>query len=105
MSSKSWNVSGMKAHTDHWAYCNRVKLAFSRLGKPVDNATMESFNGRFRQERLNIHWFETVDDAEAKKDRCLEMRLQRDSSSPGSQGAFTPGICEENAARECRRLA
>jgi putative transposase len=58
-------VSG---HTDHWAYCNSVKLAFSRRGKPVDNATIESFNGRFREECLNVHWFETIDDAEAKID-------------------------------------
>jgi putative transposase len=35
---------------DLWAYSNGVKLDFSRPGKPTDNALIESFNGRFRQE-------------------------------------------------------
>jgi putative transposase len=54
--------------TDHWAYKNGVKLDFSRRGKPVDNAVIESFNGRFREECLNTHWFESLDDAETKID-------------------------------------
>jgi len=33
------------------------RLDFSRRGKPTDNAYIESFNGRFRQECLNEHWF------------------------------------------------
>jgi putative transposase len=51
---------------DHWAYINRVTLDFSRPGKPTDNAFVESFNGRFRDERLNTHWFLSLDDARAK---------------------------------------
>lgn len=58
-------VSGL---TDHWAYTNGVSLDFSRRGKPVDNAVIESFNGRFREECLNTHWFESIDDAEQKID-------------------------------------
>ena len=42
---------------DRWAYTNGVILDFSRRGKPTDNATIESFNGRFREECLNVHWF------------------------------------------------
>jgi putative transposase len=42
---------------DWWAYFNGVKLDFSRPGKPTDNAFIEPFNGKFRQERLNQHWF------------------------------------------------
>ena len=38
---------------DQWAYLNGVELDFSRPGKPTDNAFIESFNGRFRQECLN----------------------------------------------------
>ena len=53
---------------DQWAYSNGVKIEFSRLGKPTDNATVESFNGRFREECLNTHWFESLDDARAKID-------------------------------------
>jgi putative transposase len=38
---------------DQWAYLNGVELDFSRPGKPTDNAPIETFNGRFRQECLN----------------------------------------------------
>jgi len=50
---------------DLWAYQNGVKIDFSRPGKPTDNAFVESFNGTFRDECLNVHWFETM--AEAKQ--------------------------------------
>jgi putative transposase len=50
---------------DLWAYQNRAKIDFSRPGKPIDNAFIESFNGTFRDECLNVHWFETL--AEAKQ--------------------------------------
>ena len=51
---------------DLWAYWNKVKLDFSRPGKPTDNAFIESFNARFRMECLNEHWFLTLDDARQK---------------------------------------
>jgi putative transposase len=51
---------------DHWAYINRVTLDFSRPGKPTDNAFVESFNGRLRDECLNTHWFLSLDDARSK---------------------------------------
>ena len=37
-----------------------------RPGKPTDNAFIEAFNGRFRSECLNAHWFMTLDDARSK---------------------------------------
>ena len=49
---------------DQWAYWNHVTLDFIRPGKPTDNAFIESFNARFRQECLNEHWFESLADAE-----------------------------------------
>ena len=49
-----------------WAYTNKVILDFSRRGKPTDNAAIESFNGRFRDECLNVHWFEGLEDANTK---------------------------------------
>ncbi len=49
---------------DWWAYFNGVKLDFSRPGKPTDNAFIESFNGKFRQECLNQHWFLSLEDAQ-----------------------------------------
>ena len=51
---------------DRWAYESGVELAFSRPGKPTDNAHIEAFNGRLRQECLNQHWFLSLADARAK---------------------------------------
>jgi putative transposase len=51
---------------DRWAYDNGVKLSFSRPGKPVDNAFIESFNGSFRDECLNVNWFMSIEDAKEK---------------------------------------
>jgi putative transposase len=51
---------------DKWAYERGVEIDFSRPGKPTDNARVESFNGRLRQECLNTHWFLTLADAKAK---------------------------------------
>jgi putative transposase len=48
---------------DLWAYVNKVRIDFSRPGKPTDNAHVESFNGRFRDECLNSHWFVSMADA------------------------------------------
>lgn len=49
-----------------WAYLTGVKLDFSRPGKPTDNALIESFNGKFRQECLNQSRFLSLADAEKK---------------------------------------
>src|ERR1700674_5262423 len=51
---------------DRWAYQNGVTLDFSRPGKPTDNAFVESFNGRLRDECLNAHWFLSLADARSK---------------------------------------
>ncbi|MHC4123302.1 MAG: integrase core domain-containing protein [Planctomycetota bacterium] len=51
---------------DLWVYLNKVKLDFSRAGKPTDNAFMESFNGKFRAEYLNENWFLLLADAHDK---------------------------------------
>ena len=51
---------------DLWAYQKGVTLDFSRPGKPTDNAFIESFNGKFRAECLNAHWFMSHDDARGK---------------------------------------
>ena len=51
---------------DLWAYHKNAKIDFNRPGKPTDNCFVESFNGSFRDECLNVHWFETIDEAKAK---------------------------------------
>jgi putative transposase len=43
-----------------------VKLDFIRPGKPVENAYIESFNGRLRQECLEENWFTSLEDAKRK---------------------------------------
>lgn len=48
---------------DQWASEHDVRLIFSRPGKPVDNAFIESFNGRFRDECLNANWFYSFEEA------------------------------------------
>ncbi|MGQ7301310.1 IS3 family transposase [Marinobacter nauticus] len=51
---------------DRWAYERNIEIDFSRPGKPTDNATVESFNGRLRQECLNENWFLSLADAREK---------------------------------------
>jgi len=51
---------------DTWAYLNKVQLDYSRPGRLIDNAHIESFNGSFRDECLNVHWFMSLDDAKTK---------------------------------------
>ncbi len=48
---------------DGWAYNRKIKLNFIRPGKPVENAYIESFNGRLRDECLNVNDFISLRDA------------------------------------------
>jgi putative transposase len=48
---------------DAWAQTRGVRLQFIRPGKPVDNAYIEAFNSRVRDECLNQHWFLNLNDA------------------------------------------
>ena len=71
---------------DLWAYWNKVKLDFSRPGKPTDNALIESFNARLRLECLNEHWFLSLEDAQNKIDRWRrDYNEHRPHSSLGNQ--------------------
>jgi putative transposase len=54
---------------DAWAYRHGVKLDFIRPGKPVENGHIESFNGRLRDECLNVELFWSIEDARAKLER------------------------------------
>lgn len=57
---------------DKWAYENKVTLDYSRPGKPTDNPFIESFNGSFRDECLNTHWFLSLEDAYEKISNWVE---------------------------------
>jgi putative transposase len=49
---------------DAWAYRRGIELRFIRPGKPIENAYVESFNGTFRDECLDEHWFVSIADAQ-----------------------------------------
>ncbi len=53
---------------DAWAHARGVQLDFIRPGKPVENAVIESFNGRFRDECLNTQAFISLVDARQKNE-------------------------------------
>ena len=50
---------------DMWAYHHKVRLDFSRPGRPTDNGHIETFNGSLRDECLNVHWFDSLAQAKA----------------------------------------
>jgi transposase InsO family protein len=67
---------------DAWAYGHDVRLDFIRPGKPVENAFIESFNGRLRDECLNSHVFTSVAEAQVVLDAWREdYNLVRPHSS------------------------
>ena len=73
---------------DQWAYCNDVGLEFSRPATPTDNAFIESFNARLRQEGLNASWFLSVPDTRA---RVAVWRRESNEDRPHSAlGNLTP---------------
>lgn len=45
---------------DQWAFEHGVELRLIQPGKPTQNGFIESFNGRFRDECLNEHWFSDI---------------------------------------------
>ena len=73
---------------DAWAYQVGVKLSFIRPGKPVENAYIESFNGKFRDECLNEHWFMSLRQA---KSLIEDWRVEYNTERPYSAlGYLTP---------------
>jgi putative transposase len=85
---------------DQWAYANGVALHFIDPGKPVQNAFIESFNGKFRDECLNQNWHTSLGDAR----RIIEAwRVDYNTVRPHSSlGYRTP---EEYAAEVAARPA
>jgi putative transposase len=67
---------------DLWAYTKGMTLDFSLPGKPTDNACIESFNGKFRTERLNAHWFKSLDDVGRKWRNGVETITRFDLTAP-----------------------
>ena len=62
-----------------------VQLSFIRPGKPNENAYIESFNGKFRDECLNEHWFVTMAHArQIIESWRIEYNTERPHSSLGN---------------------
>ena len=67
---------------------NGVQLDFTRPGKPTDNGLCESFNGRLRDECLNVNEFVSIDQA---KQRIEAWRIDYNEHRPhGALGHLTP---------------
>ena len=70
---------------DQWAYGHGVRLQFIEPGKPIQNAYIESFNARLREECLNEHVFVSLDDARNKIEKWrVEYNRKRPHSSLGN---------------------
>jgi len=71
-----------------WAVSQHVRLHHIAPGKPTQNCYVESFNGKFRDECLNEHAFDTLDEARVTIE---QWRLDYNSRRPhGSLGDLTP---------------
>ena len=73
---------------DAWAYARGVRIDFIQPGKPIQNCFIESFNGTFRDDCLNMHWFLSIADAS----RTIEAwRVDYNEVRPHSSlGRLTP---------------
>ena len=85
---------------DQWAFEHSVELHFIAPGKPTENAFIESFNGKFRDECLNENWFLTLPEAREK----IEM-WRRDYNQVRPHSALGYQTPEEFAARAAARGA
>jgi len=66
---------------DEWAYKNGVRLYFIAPGKPTENPFIESFNGKFRDECLSMHWFLNIRHA---KEIIENWRIEYNTERPHS---------------------
>jgi putative transposase len=78
---------------DSWAYAQGIQLHFIEPGKPNQNAYVESFNGRLRDECLNEHWFLNLAEA---RDTVEAWRLDYNGFRPHSSlGNVSPAEFEQ----------
>ncbi len=73
---------------DQWAYTQGITHQFIDPGKPVQNAYIESFNGRMRDEFLNVHWFLSV--PQARLSLAIWRRDYNSVRPHSSLGNLTP---------------
>jgi len=91
---------------DQWAYRQGIELDFIAPGRPMDNGFIESFNGKLRDECLNMHWFETLVEARSIIERWrVEYNETRPHSSLGNRApaayvAELLGVGSSSSVRE-----
>lgn len=73
---------------DQWCYAHGVQLSFINKGKPTENCYIESFNGKFRDECLDMNWFVSLGQAK----RIIEhWRIEYNEIRPHSSlGGISP---------------
>lgn len=89
---KTFNIDNGSEFTgkamDIWAFEKGIKLDFIRPGKPNENAFIESFNGKFRNECLNENWFVSLEEV---RRTIEEWRIDYNENRPHSSlGGLTP---------------
>ena len=91
---------------DTWAYRHGVHLDFIRPGRPVENSYLESFNGRLRDECLNVEVFFTLEDARAKLERWRQdYNRVRPHSALGDQAPARFAECWSESVPSFSELA
>lgn len=91
---------------DAWAYAHDVRLDFIRPGKPVENAFIESFNGRLRDECLNSHVFATVADAQRILDGWrADYNGVRPHSALGDRTPTEAAALFRSSREECQSMS
>ena len=88
---------------DTWAYARGVRIDFIQPGKPIQNCFIESFNGTFRDDCLNMHWFTSLADAA----RTIEAwRREYNEARPHSSlRGLTPAEFGQQHQQREQRLA
>lgn len=66
---------------EEWSVSHGLRLDFIRPGRPVENAFIESFNGRLREECLNVEIFEDLD---AAREQLERWRMDYNTKRPHS---------------------
>lgn len=99
---KTFNIDNGSEFTgkamDAWAFERGIKLDFIRPGKPNENAFIESFNGKLRDECLNENWFVSLEEA---RRTIEEWRIDYNENRPHSSlGNLTPKEFADQTTRD-----
>ena len=98
------NVSGIRpgfrfSRVGRWTNLCGEDPEFSRPGKPTGNAFAESFNGRFRAECLDCHWFASLEEARQTIEACrIECNTEHPHQALGQETPMARVSAREHLA-------